>query len=277
MKKKLAPFIAGILCTIFLMSFATTTFASSDLTTIEVGPISIQINGKEFKPKDVNGKNVPVFIYNGTTYAPLRALAEAYGLDVWYDNNTRQACVGPKGSAPNNEDQQPSQITTHGPIRIFRVNEPGVNSAGGVSLSIIWNNFSGKAIKYIRFYVTPYNRVGDVVRCDITGVSTSECYSVGPFDNVSPNMDWSQNPYFTSTEVSGVATAINDDGTFTGYGGAEIQVDEENMYDTFLIQEWLNVWYNYDVAEVRLAKVTIEFMDGTKSTLTGDLLQNCFW
>ena len=34
-----------------------------------------------------------VFTYNGTTYAPLRALAEAYGLEVGYDSQQNIATV----------------------------------------------------------------------------------------------------------------------------------------------------------------------------------------
>ena len=49
------------------------------------------------------------------------------------------------------------------------------------------------------------------------------------------------------------------------------------MYNTFLTDEWENVWYNYDVTEVKLSKIVIEFMDGSSATLTGDTLQQCFW
>ncbi len=62
-------------------------------TTIAISPISIQVNGEVFQPKDVTGKSVPVFVYSGTTYAPLRALAESYGLRVGYDAEKKLATV----------------------------------------------------------------------------------------------------------------------------------------------------------------------------------------
>lgn len=68
--------------------------------TIQVDPINIQVNGQTFQPKDVNGNDVPVFAYNGTTYAPLRALAEAYGLTVGYDAEKNMATVTSGGAAP---------------------------------------------------------------------------------------------------------------------------------------------------------------------------------
>lgn len=46
-----------------------------------------------FQPKDANGNPVSVFVYSGTTYAPLRALAEAYGLTVGYDSEKKLASV----------------------------------------------------------------------------------------------------------------------------------------------------------------------------------------
>ena len=51
------------------------------------------MNGEEFRPKDANGNDVMTFTYNGTTYAPLRALAEAYGLEVGYDSERKMATV----------------------------------------------------------------------------------------------------------------------------------------------------------------------------------------
>ncbi len=63
-------------------------------------PINIQANGETFVPKDVTGKEVPVFAYEGTTYAPLRALAEAYGLEVGYDAAANMATVNDLEAKP---------------------------------------------------------------------------------------------------------------------------------------------------------------------------------
>ena len=75
-------------------ALAVSSFAASSLVTINVDPsIKILVNGEEFKPKDANGNDVMTFTYNGTTYAPLRALAEAYGLEVGYDAAKKMATV----------------------------------------------------------------------------------------------------------------------------------------------------------------------------------------
>ena len=91
MKKSTKIIAAGAMCALL----AATSFAAGSLINIAVDPsIKILVNGEEFKPKDVNGNDVMVFTYNGTTYAPLRALAEAYGLEVGYDSERKMATVG---------------------------------------------------------------------------------------------------------------------------------------------------------------------------------------
>ncbi len=47
--------------------------------------ISIVINGEKLIAKDVNNKEVEPFIYNGTTYLPVRAIANAFDKDVIWD------------------------------------------------------------------------------------------------------------------------------------------------------------------------------------------------
>lgn len=99
MKKKISPFLAGFLSAALLMAIPAAYAANAWTKTIEVGSINIMVNGKEFHPTDPNGNPVDVFVYNGTTYAPLRALAEAYGLTVGYDSAKNMATV----TAANNQ------------------------------------------------------------------------------------------------------------------------------------------------------------------------------
>lgn len=94
MKKQLPAFLTGFLAAVLVLSLSLSAFAAiTGKTTIEVGPISIMVKGEIFQPTDVNGNPVDVFVYNGTTYAPLRALAEAYGLEVSYDGEAKMAVV----------------------------------------------------------------------------------------------------------------------------------------------------------------------------------------
>lgn len=86
-------------------ALAVTSFAAGNMISISVDPsVKILVNGAEFKPKDANGNDVMTFIYNGTTYAPLRALAEAYGLEVGYDAARNMATVSEPGKVYDNYD-----------------------------------------------------------------------------------------------------------------------------------------------------------------------------
>lgn len=93
MKFKFSSFFSGFLCAALVFSLAISALAISGRMTIEVDPINVMVNNEVFQPTDVNGKEVPVFAYQGTTYAPLRALAEAYGLEVGYDAAANMATV----------------------------------------------------------------------------------------------------------------------------------------------------------------------------------------
>lgn len=100
MKKFLIGFTAAILvCTLTVGALAATGKLSIEVNT----DMKIRVNGEVFAPTDANGNPVMVFEYNGTTYAPLRALAEAYGLEVGYDAASRMATVDEASANPTPE------------------------------------------------------------------------------------------------------------------------------------------------------------------------------
>lgn len=95
MKKSAKILITAALAAVLSLG----SFAAGKMIDITVDPsVKIKVNGAEFKPKDANGNDVMTFIYNGTTYAPLRALAEAYGLEVGYDAAANMATVDEPGA-----------------------------------------------------------------------------------------------------------------------------------------------------------------------------------
>lgn len=127
MKKFLSGFLAGIL----LAGVSISALAITGNMTIDVYPINIRVNGETFQPTDVNGKEVPVFAYQGTTYAPLRALAEAYGLEVGYDAGANMATV----KNPNAPDV-PDTVTTYSTATFEWSND---EEAAYEQFKTIWN------------------------------------------------------------------------------------------------------------------------------------------
>ena len=83
--KRITYFLSGALAALLISSATVSAFASSGLITLNVQPAQVMVNGEVFQPKDAQGRDALVFTYNSTTYAPVRALAEAYGLTVGYD------------------------------------------------------------------------------------------------------------------------------------------------------------------------------------------------
>ncbi len=59
---------------------------------VEYG-ISLEINGEQAVLTDPNGKTVQPFVYNGTTYVPIRAVAENFGAYVGYDSSDNTAFI----------------------------------------------------------------------------------------------------------------------------------------------------------------------------------------
>ena len=94
MKKRLQGLIAGVLIGTMLTSGIV--FAKNIQETINAVYMNVKlvIDGEEITPKDVNGNIVEPFIYNGTTYLPVRAIGEAFDKDVHWDGKTATVYVG---------------------------------------------------------------------------------------------------------------------------------------------------------------------------------------
>lgn len=75
--------------------------------------IKITLDGLELVPKDSNGNIVEPFTVNGTTYLPVRAIADALGLGVSWDGATQTVKLTRDGSVPTQptvpEQTAPSQ------------------------------------------------------------------------------------------------------------------------------------------------------------------------
>ena len=116
-------------------------------------------------------------------------------------------------------------------IKVYDVWVSDINSVGGVSMEIGWENTSSKTIKYIYFYVQPYNAVGDVVYCEIRDHAKFEARSTGPYN---PGYKC-----YTVYEYSGIVSG---------------------MY-------WENCWYNNTIRYIELYQLRIEYMDGSEVTI----------
>ena len=65
MKGRLISFLAGVVAALLLLALPLTALASDGSLTLTIHPIRVLVNGEVFQPKDVNGKDVLVFTYDG--------------------------------------------------------------------------------------------------------------------------------------------------------------------------------------------------------------------
>jgi len=96
--KNLKGFITGAVLMFLLMTMANTVFAGQVNRTITAlyRDIKITIDGQQINPKDASGNTVEPFIVDGTTYLPVRAIAEAVGYDVSWDDDTSTVILDKK-------------------------------------------------------------------------------------------------------------------------------------------------------------------------------------
>ena len=96
LKNTLKGYLVGVLSTVLLLG--TVCYATSNTKTLEAlyNNIKIYVDGVKIDPKDASGNAVEPFIYNGTTYLPVRAVGEAIGKTVTWDGATQSVYLGEK-------------------------------------------------------------------------------------------------------------------------------------------------------------------------------------
>lgn len=92
-------YLAGVLTTLMVLALAAPALAAAAQKTIQVSSgVRIYIDDAELRPTDANGNPVEVFVYDGTTYLPVRAVSEGLGKPVQWDGGTRSVYIGKHSS-----------------------------------------------------------------------------------------------------------------------------------------------------------------------------------
>ena len=121
--------ISLLVVVLLLVGIAGTAYAALNQKTINVSSgVKIYMNGKELIPTDVNGKVVDAFVYEGTTYLPARALSEALGKNVEWDDATGSVYItdpGTEATAPSEPAETPqvfmtTDISPEGLISVYK-------------------------------------------------------------------------------------------------------------------------------------------------------------
>ena len=88
--KKRIPAIILMFALFLTTSYAANTYRK--MITVTSG-VNVEFNNEAIDMTDANGKAVEAFIYNGTTYVPIRAVSNAFGADIGYDRNTQTISI----------------------------------------------------------------------------------------------------------------------------------------------------------------------------------------
>ena len=120
-------FGSGLILTVLIVTLCVTATATSRRSIQVEDGIGITLNGATFIPRDANGNQVSVFLYNGTTYVPARAISEAMGMDVSFNSTTRTVQLT---TADRTASQQGSTTSTSGYITVERAKQIALNDAG---------------------------------------------------------------------------------------------------------------------------------------------------
>ena len=86
--------IAGFLAASILVGGGVIAVQRSERIDVYYDDIQIYVDGMKIEPKDVNGNKVEPFIYNGTTYLPVRAVGNAFGKEVAWDGENKSVYLG---------------------------------------------------------------------------------------------------------------------------------------------------------------------------------------
>ena len=167
-----------------------------------------------------------------------------------------------------------------------------MNSVGGVAPTVYYRNNSGKTIKYLDWYMTAYNRVGDPAPDSITGKANAHLRTIGPIPTFqvyrepagttyksgssdSPFYEYTDSGYWIDS--SGDIETVYQDKYGNFFTRPSLFNDDKNVYLTedeisnALFADYCEFdveWYNSSIDYLNVNKVVITYMDGSTQTVS---------
>lgn len=107
MRKQWKGFISGFVTAAMILVFVTSAYAAYQRqATLDYTGIKITLNGQPVTPADANGNPVEPFAMEGTTYLPVRAIANALGLGVEWEQATQTVKLTGGGALVSDQQAQ---------------------------------------------------------------------------------------------------------------------------------------------------------------------------
>jgi len=108
MKKKWILMLAVVMLFAFTAGVVAAP-AVQEITANLATDIKITLNGNAWTPKDADGSTMAPIVYNGRTYLPVRAIGEALGVKVDWNNDTRTVILGEAAVKPEPKKEEPKK------------------------------------------------------------------------------------------------------------------------------------------------------------------------
>lgn len=111
MKKNLPSFLSGMLVMLLIVVLTGSAVATNGKITkeLEYRDIAVTLDGQSLDLRDAAGNPVEPFMFDGTNYLPVRALAKALGLEVSWNGATSTVVLQTPGIASGTNENQPTQ------------------------------------------------------------------------------------------------------------------------------------------------------------------------
>ena len=201
MKQRLRDMVAGFMVAVLLSSITVWAATGTQNITITYRNIKLYIDGVLITPKDPNGNVVEPFIYNGTTYLPIRAVGEAFGKEVHWDGDTSSVYVGQVPGKPLRE------VPLYNKPYIDIGNAARFNASGNDRENHITFSFRGSDTNYVVYPLNTLAASFKATLLPISGSGDTATYRIYGDDRLlytSPSIGSGTPPIPIEVDVSGV-------------------------------------------------------------------------
>lgn len=168
-----------LLATVMLFAFTAGVVAAPAVQTITASlanDFKFTLNGEAWTPKDADGSTMAPIVYNDRTYLPARAIAEALGITVGWDADTRTVILG-EAPAPVEEEPVEEEPIEEEPIEEEPIEEEPIAPEAELAIEPTGSDFSKSAPADIPINITwgPATAI-----TEITGSALSGAVKINP-------------------------------------------------------------------------------------------------
>ena len=145
--QKLRYYLAGMLTLAMVLAVMLPVGAALVSKKIEVATgVTLYVNDQRLDPKDANGNPVETFVYNGTTYLPVRAIGQAFGQTVEWDAATQSVYLGKRAARTTPDvwlkDMDYFMEQDFDFWATFNYVESDMDNLGATHVNSVWGDFS---------------------------------------------------------------------------------------------------------------------------------------